>query len=87
MKFLLLLALFVVFMATETEGCSKSAQGQVEDAITLVFNIMDSNKDGTITKDDLSIGEDMSIDLSNILREYSHKTSARKVQKFSPFPS
>ena len=75
MKFLLLLALFVVFMATETEG------GQVEDAITLLFNIMDSDKDGTISMDEF-INMSMS---GTSFRDYSHETSATEIQKIFHF--
>ena len=47
MKLVLLLSLFVVFMATETEG------GQVEDAFRIVFDSLDSDNDGTISSSDM----------------------------------
>ena len=74
MKFLLLLALFVVFMVIETDG------GQVEDGFTLFFNTVDSDKDGKISRDDMKNSKSSFMD-------YSHQISERKVQNFSPFPS
>ena len=62
MKLLLLLSLFVVFMATETEG------GQVEDALRIVFDSFDSDNDGTISYDDMSNASGF--------RDYSHEMSA-----------
>ena len=46
MKFVLLLSLFVVFMATETEG------DQVEDAFRFIFDTYDSDNDGKISKEE-----------------------------------
>ena len=66
MKFLLLLSLIVIFMATETEQIEDgfnnvfnsfgfgNDDGQVEDAFRIVFNSMDSDNDGTISYDDMS---------------------------------
>ena len=48
MKFVLLLSLFVVFMATGTEG------GNVEDAIRFVFDALDGDSDGKLSSSDAS---------------------------------
>ena len=77
MKFLLLLSLIVIFMATETEQIedvfnnvfnsfgSGNDDGQVEDAFRIVFNSMDSDNDGTISSSDMG-------DISSF-RDSSHK--------------
>ena len=48
MKFVLLLSLFVAFIATGTEG------GKVEDAIRFVFDALDGDSDGKLSSSDVS---------------------------------